>query len=191
MDASADVTVTEVMTREYVGVSESDNLIETVELLLREERDTALVQRGTDCVGVLTERDILKAVVENPQLSELTVSEAMTENVSTVDPDESVAGAVAAMTTESDGRLVVSNSTEPLGLLTERDLLAAQSYQTGESEPDATRRESLTAMESDHAETDRTETGFHEQSICEGCSSLSSDLSSFNGQLLCPECRSL
>lgn len=186
MDGSVEVTVTEVMTREYVGVSESDSLIETVELLLREESDAAIVQRGTDCVGVLTERDILRAVVENPQLSETTVGEVMTEQVRTVAPEESVSGAVAEMTTEGDGRFVVSNGTEPLGLLTERDLLTAQRYQTGESAPDATRRESLNAVE--HAET---ESGFHDQSICEACGSLSSDLGAFNGQLLCPECRSL
>ncbi|MFC6973624.1 hypothetical protein ACFQL1_01425 [Halomicroarcula sp. GCM10025709] len=41
------VTAREVMNREFVGASESDDLYETAELLVREDERTALVLRGT------------------------------------------------------------------------------------------------------------------------------------------------
>ena len=48
------VTVREVMEREFVGVSESDGVLETSELLLREGSDLAVVLRGSEPVGVVT-----------------------------------------------------------------------------------------------------------------------------------------
>jgi CBS domain-containing protein len=193
MSTNADVTVREVMDREYVGVSESDPLVTTVELLLREEVETAVVQRGSEPVGVLTERDVLAAVVEGPPPDEATVGDVMTESVPTIAPETTVEGAASEMATRSSGRLVVTDSQKLLGLVTERDLLAAQAYQTGESEADATRRETVTAMETAAAGVDGTgpDEQFETQSICEGCGTLASDLAGFNGQVLCPECRDL
>lgn len=193
MSTIADVTVREVMNREYVGVSESDDLVETVELLLREDAEMAVVQRGSDCVGVLTERDVLAALVEGPPPDESTVGDVMTESVQTIPPDTTVEGAASEMSTRSAGRLVVTNGDEPLGIVTERDLLVSRDLRTGESPADATRREAVTAMETaaPGVEGDTTEERFQDQSICERCGTLASDLASFNGQVLCPECRDL
>ena len=191
MNANEDVTVQEVMDREYVGVSESDALVETVELLLREEAEAAVVQRGSVPVGVLTARDVLAAVVEGPPPEDASVGEVMTESVPSVGPNTTVERAVSEMSTRSERRLVVTNGTKPVGVVSERDLLAAQAYRTGESAADLTRRETITAMETATADTDGAGNRFQDQSICEGCGALASDLAGFNGQLLCPECRDL
>jgi len=191
MSANADVTVREVMNREYVGVSESDALVETVELLLREEAEAAVVQRGSVPVGVLSERDVLAAVVEGPAPATASVGEVMTESVRSIDPETTVERAATEMSTRSTRRLVVTDGTEPVGVVSERDLLAAQAYRTGESAADATRREAVTAMETAAAGTDPPGDRFQDQSICEGCGTLASDLAGFNGQMLCPECRDL
>jgi CBS domain-containing protein len=193
MSANADVTVREVMDREYVGVSESDPLVDTVELLLREEKETAVVQRGSEPVGVLTERDVLAAVVEGPPPEDASVGEVMTESVPTISQETTIEGATNEMSARSSGRLVVLAGPEPVGVVTERDLLGARAYRTGESEADATRREVVTAMETGAAGADGADTvdRFQDQSICEGCGTLASDLASFNGQVLCPECRDL
>jgi len=78
-----------------------------------------------------------------------------------------------------------------VGVVSERDLLAARAYQTGESAADATRRETVTAMETATPGLDGIGDRFQNQSICEGCGTLASDLAGFNGQMLCPECRDL
>ncbi len=184
-----DVTVQDVMDREYVGVSESDDLVDTVELLLQSDGDTAVVQRGSEHVGVLTYEDILALLVDGPDPSEATVGDAMAESVPTVPPDTGLDTAADSMSAQASRRLVVANGTEPLGVVSERDLLASRTL----SAPSERQTEQLVAGMDSQAEPQSTEqdSGFEDQSICEGCGTFASDLSAFNGQLLCPDCRTI
>lgn len=191
-----DVTVREVMDREFVAANESDSVIETVELMLREEAEPAVVLRGTEPVGVLSDRDILALLVEEDKSPSMaTVGDAMTASVPTVTPDHTLAEARDQMATESTRWLVVSKGGEPRGLVTEHDVLSSSAIGT---EIDATDRieteqeaqlvdasTSTTATDSGMTETD----SFEDQGICEKCGSLRRDLTAFNGQLLCAECR--
>jgi CBS domain-containing protein len=188
-----EVSVREVMDREYVGANESDNLVETVELLLREEAETAVVLRGSEPVGVLTERDVLALLVEGPDPQTATVGDAMTESVPTVSPDTSLDAAADQMSTRSARRLVVTTGGEPLGLITEHDLLTTRTHsptaeheQGGTATVDAGAGTALAA----EAETE-AEDNFEDQGICEVCGTFTRDLSSFNGQLLCDDCRDM
>ena len=187
---NADVTVREVMDREYVGVSESDDLVETVELLLREEAETAVVLRGSDPVGVLTERDILSLVAAGPEPGEATVSDAMTPSLPTVDPDETLDAAADRMSAQSVRRLVVTNGSEPVGLLTEHDLLASRTHDPT-TERGSVRQASVESESAARAVETEAEDAFEDQGICEGCGRLTSDLAAFNGQLLCADCRDI
>lgn len=187
---NSDVTVRELMDREYVGVSESDGLIETVELLLTEDKETAVVLRGSEYVGVLTERDVLELLVGDQQPDEVTVGDAMTDHVPTVSPEETVSEAAGRLSTEPDRRLIVTDGTEPLGVVTEEDLLAGQNYpeETAVAEdPELVQPqgEAGTATQTANGE------GFDDQGICEVCGSLARDLAAFNGQLLCADCRDM
>ncbi len=187
---NTDVTVREVIDREYVGVSQSDGLVETVEVLLREGADTAVVLRGSEPVGVVTERDVLALVVEGPDPQEATVADAMTESIPTVGPDTSLDAAADRMSTWDTRRLVVTNGGEPLGVLTEHDLVAARA-------PESPREREQTAMESSagtamavESETEAQDT-FEDQGICEVCGTFTRDLAAFNGQLVCGDCRDM
>jgi len=190
---NTEVTVREVMDREYVGVTESDDLVETVELLLREDAETAVVLRGSETVGVLTERDVLALLVEGPEPDEATVGDAMTESVPTVTPDASLDGAADMMSARSARRLVVTNGDEPLGLITEHDLLTTRTHDPmAESEQPAVATVeggAGTALAAE-GETDQEDT-FEDQSICQGCGTFTRDLATFNGQLLCADCRDM
>jgi CBS domain-containing protein len=186
------VTVREVMDREYVGVSESDDLVETVELLLRESADTAVVVRGSEPVGVVTERDVLAMLVEGPDPYDATVEEAMTETIPKIEPDASLDAAADRMSAREARRLVVTNGGEPLGVITEHDLLATRAPEPGDRQemPEASVDSGVgTAMAVD-AETEAEDT-FQDQGICEVCGTLTRDLAAFNGQLLCPDCRDM
>lgn len=192
------VTVREVMEREFVGVSESDGVLETTELLLREDADLAVVLRGTEPVGVVTDRDVLAHVVAGHDPESATVEAIMTEAVPTVSADQTLPEARDRMSSWSTSWLVVSDGGKPDGIVTEHDILAtstlgAETTATEAESRQETVQQQMTATAS-NAATDSgrtTDDAFDEQGICEMCGALTRDLSSFNGQLLCADCRDI
>lgn len=190
-----DVTVREVANREFVGVSASDDLLETVELLVEEESDTALVMQGSEPVGVLTDRDVLELLAGERGITGAVVGDAMQSTVPTIESQATIEEAAGQMSAEGTRRLVVTDAGETLGTLTEHDLfatrpLASNGPETGGVHPAG---EAETALAADAGTGVESETGggFEEQSICEGCGTLTGDLVAFNGQLLCSDCRDI
>ena len=188
---NGDVTVRDVMAREYVGVSEADGVLETVELLLEEDTSCAVVLRGSDAVGLLTQRDVLRLLVEGGDPMRATVEEAMTDNPDVVGPDHTIAEAADTLSAADTHRLLVLDGDEVVGVLTERDLLAAATI-----EPEASGfEEAPPAMEVEAAEVTATTAeaggGYSSQSICEGCGALTRELVDVNGQHLCADCRDI
>lgn len=189
-----DVSVQEVMDREYVGVSESDNLRDTAELMLTEGVDSAVVLRGSEPVGVVTERDALETFVMHSGES-ADVAEAMTEAVPTVTPEVTIAEAADQMSAMDTQRVIVSGGDEPRGVLSEHDLMTASPFARTADGPELdTNQQSVAGVSAGRAGADDeagAEGRFADQSLCEACGSLSRDLSPFNGQLLCPDCRDI
>ena len=190
-----EVPVREVMDREYVGATESDDLVDTVELLLREDAETAVVLRGSEPVGVLTERDVLAVLVEGPDPETATVGDAMTESIPTVSPETSLDAAADMMSTRSSRRLVVTTGGEPLGLITEHDLLTTRTHDPdadAEEQPVAAVGSGPGAALAAEAETEtEAADSFEDQGICEVCGTFSRNLAAFNGQLRCGDCRDM
>lgn len=187
MDGS--VTVREVMDRDFVGVSESDTVRGTAEVLLSTGADGAVVLRGDDVLGVVTERDALTGLVERDGDSPVTA--VMTEDVPTVSPEATVDEVTDQMTSQATKRVVVADESRPVGLLSEHDLVSASPFA---AEPDVTADPELAVVgrSADRPETDAgADRGFREQSICEACGTFSRDLTQFNGQLLCGDCRDI
>jgi len=201
-----DVPVREVMDGEYVGVSESDTVRETAELLLSEGVESVVVLRGSDPVGLVTRGDALSAFVSGE--GDARVAEAMRPTVPTVSPSATLGEAADELASLDTGHLVVSDGSQPVGVLTERDLVAASPFAPGREstgpvtatvgrsdDPDVEYGEQI---DDQYDENDEEFGGgrppdrqFEDQSICEGCGSLARDLSTFNGQLLCADCRDI
>ena len=191
------VTVREVMEREFVGVSESDGVLETAELLLREEADLAVVLHGSEPVGVVTDRDVLAHLVDGGDPAAATVEDVMTTSVPTVSAEESLPEARDRMSTWSTGWLVVSDGGEPDGVVTEHDILATstlgtEATATNPAPTDEAMGGQVAAASATATESQATaEDSFDDQGICEKCGSLARDLAAFNGQLLCADCRDI
>lgn len=184
---NGDVTVREAMTRDYVGVSESDSITETASLLLEEEVPGAVVLRGHDPIGIITARDVLSWLVREDD-DGATVADCMTETVPEIDPERPIVTAVDEMFAQATHLLVVTdNGGEPVGMLTQEDVVAATTL-TPTSEPPE-REVEPARVESEEDTPAEANSGYSEQGICERCGALTSDLVSFNGQLLCADCR--
>jgi hypothetical protein len=95
-----------------------------------------------------------------------------------VAPDATVDDAVAALTDPDVVVVVVADDGEVYGTVGPRDLVAVRASRSPPESPPA-------------ATVQATGDGpYSEQSICEACGALSRELAGYNGQLLCPDCRS-
>lgn len=181
------------MTREYVGVSESDPVDNTAALMLEEGIDGAVVLRGSEPVGLLTDRDVLALVAGDHDPADTAVSDAMSAVVPSVEAGQPLAEAVELMVARDVRQLLVTNGDEIVGVLTEQDVVTAASslFSVPGVEPTGA---IATPAEADdigmvaEPEAD-AESEYSTQSVCEVCGSLTRDLRDFNGQLICEDCR--
>lgn len=86
---------------------------------------SAVVLTGDTLAGILTERDVLKAVADGADLDATPAKEIMTADVVTVGPDWEVYEAAAEMADKHIRHLVVAEDDRVAGVLSVRDLLLA------------------------------------------------------------------
>src|SRR6266849_3485860 len=108
------VQVRDVMTEATVTDSTTDTLRSAAERMWRQQTGSLLVMENGRLAGILTERDLLRAVALGADPVTATVDEAMTTEVFTVTPDMPLVDAAREMATrwirhlpvEENGRLV-------------------------------------------------------------------------------------
>ena len=165
-------------------------------MLLREGADTAVVLRGSEPVGVLTPEDVMALVVEGPAPNAATVGDGMTAHVPTIDPDLGLREAADTMSAQDVRRLVVTRdpSVAPEGIITAHDVFAIRASDVERSPEAGAEPEQVAAGPGSALATGVQGEGradFDDQGICEACGTLTGDLASFNGQLLCADCRDM
>jgi CBS domain-containing protein len=200
----------DVMSHEFVGVSESDELLEAVELLREENTTSAVVLRGSDPVGMLTADTVLDLVLDDTDLGAVAVSDVMEETPMTLPQEASVAEAGDLMGRSGDPRVLVTDGNGGVrGVVEARDIAPAVAGRsetagdapTGSSSVGASGTASIEmtdAASEEYADSPAEEyedgqpaNDYAEQGVCESCGSLASELVNVNGRLLCTECRSL
>lgn len=187
--------VREVMTRDYLGVNEGDSLLEVARLLRDQQASSALVERGEEPVGIVTEWDVLAAVADRRDPEETTVGTVMSSPLVSVAPEMRLSEAASTMASERIRNLVVRETGEPEGVLTQRDVLAAvgsipvAANGSGGRGPGEGAAEASADATAERSIDDRS--GFSRQGICETCGRLAQQLREQNGQLVCTDCRSV
>ncbi|MFW5965780.1 MAG: CBS domain-containing protein [Halodesulfurarchaeum sp.] len=175
--------VRDLLSRDFVGVNESDGVLGAVELMREAGETAAVVLRGQQAAGVLTAEHVLDYLLEGKSLESTPVAEIMDKNPTTVSPETTLEEAARALVGANDGHLLVTNGSEVIGVLDPRDLATARP-------PDAGARANDTAGGLSQ-QASAVQDGYSNQSICEGCGSFSQDLVNVDGQLLCPDCRTV
>ncbi|ARS88720.1 cyclic nucleotide-binding/CBS domain-containing protein [Natrarchaeobaculum aegyptiacum] len=203
----SELSVRDVLTADYVGVSESDTVLGVVRLMREERSSCVLVVRGSDPVGIVTEWDVLGLVADEHDPAETTVGAVMTTPVITVDPTRSLADVATTMARQNIRNVVVETDDEVVGVVTQRDVIAAagsfratvtppRSAGSGEqpTSPDQPLEEAVTAPVDEVPDDRMVPNGGDEystQGVCEACGSLATDLWDANGQLVCTDCRTV
>src|SRR5687768_7343095 len=91
--------VRDVYTRDVVSASPGEDLEVAASRMDYHGLGCLLVMEGVSLVGLLTERDVLRAAAEGCELRDVIVHHYMTPDVVTVEPDTGVEEAAAMMIT--------------------------------------------------------------------------------------------
>lgn len=200
-----EVSVRDVMSREYVGVTESDTVLGAVRLMDEDGVGCVVVLRGSEPVGIMTESDVLALVAEEGDPAETEVSEVMSQPVVSVEAEQKLSDAAGTMSREDIRRLLVTNDGELVGVLSERDVISASASLSSvpsldEESPREVGGGGLVGNErmtgepssgepSEVIADNGNQSQYSDRSICETCGTLSPELANVNGQLICADCR--
>jgi CBS domain-containing protein len=116
------VKVSEIMTNAAVIDQSDDTLTEAARKMWNQQTGSLLVMDGDDLVGILTERDILKAVAAGARLDEVRISEVMTKDIITVGPQTTLREAAKNMADRWIRHLPVVDGGKVVGVISQRDL---------------------------------------------------------------------
>lgn len=116
-------TVGEIMTKEVVAVVPGDPVRAAVREMVDHEIGAVVVAEGTRAVGVFTERDLARRILDDPGLLDRPVGEVMSAPVVSTEPDVEIVAAFDLMNAKQVRRLPVVEGARLVGVVTERDLL--------------------------------------------------------------------
>jgi CBS domain-containing protein len=115
-------TVADVMSRKLLTVDPATGLSEAAEKMTERGVGAALVLSGDHVSGILTERDVLRAVATGP-VEGTHVAAWMTRDPETVDVSESLGQAAAVMIHGGFRHLPVLDGDVAVGIVSIRDLM--------------------------------------------------------------------
>jgi CBS domain-containing protein len=117
-------TVGDLMTKDLLTVDPADSLGEAAQKMTERGVGSVVVSDYGRMIGILTERDVMKAVAARTHSSEARVREWMTPNPVTVPPDTPVEEAGKIMLDAGFRHLPVVDDDRPVGIVSIRDLAA-------------------------------------------------------------------
>jgi CBS domain-containing protein len=124
MTLTPDDPVERLLTGPPVAVHAEDTLLSVAELFV-EDSIGAVVVRGTDGpAGIVSERDVVAAVVDGLDLEADRASDVMAVDILTVDADQPISAAADAMISGAVRHLPVMSDGVLVGVISIRDVLA-------------------------------------------------------------------
>jgi CBS domain-containing protein len=113
--------ISDIMTEAAVTDRPDDSLAQAARKMWAQQTGSLLVLDGNDLLGIVTERDILKAVATGIPL-DTPISDAMSKDLITVDPGTSLREAARIMTDKWIRHLPVLDGDRLVGIVSQRDL---------------------------------------------------------------------
>jgi CBS domain-containing protein len=115
-------TVADVMTRDLVSVDSGLSLKTAAEQMNGRRVGAALVFEGERIAGIVTERDVLRAVAEG-RIEGTTVADWMTRHPETIEPTDTTSTAATLMIHGGFRHLPVLEGERIVGIVSIRDLM--------------------------------------------------------------------
>jgi CBS domain-containing protein len=112
-----------VMSSPVVSVAPHATVAQALRAMIDHDIGAVVVAEGDMPLGVFTERDVTRRILDDEDLLGRAVEEAMSSPVITVGPDDEVIFVFRLMADKGIRRLPVVEDGRMIGILTERDLL--------------------------------------------------------------------
>jgi len=127
-------TVAEVMNRDVLAVDPTASIGEAAEKMIEGGVGAVVVMEdGVRLTGIITERDLLRAVAQRARAAEARVRQWMTESVIIIEPDTPIQDAAQMMFERNFRHLPVSKDGRLLGIVSLRRLSQYEFEQSKES----------------------------------------------------------
>lgn len=119
----SDAYVKEMMSAPVVHVAPHATVAQALRAMVDHDIGAIVVVEGKTAVGVFTERDLTRRILDDEGLLSREVREVMSTPVTTVGPDDEVVLVVELMAEKKIRRVPVVEEDRLVGIVTERDLL--------------------------------------------------------------------
>ena len=120
------IALAEVMSKEVVTLPPDSTVSDAARVMVRGGFGSVVIVQGRMLLGILTERDVLRAAAEEDDLRAARVDQWMTENPDTALPDLDSEEAASLMLSRGYRHLPVEVDGELLGMVSLRDVLSAR-----------------------------------------------------------------
>lgn len=117
------VKVGDIMTRNFVSVKPDTSLIDSAKEMIKKHVGSLIVKEMQSLKGILTERDIVWAVVKKQDLSKIKAKDIMTRRVVTINPSKDIYEATLRMRNAKVRVLPVVVKDRVIGVVTMKDIL--------------------------------------------------------------------
>jgi len=118
-------TVSEIMSTKLITVEPTATVAEAATIMGERHVGSALVIDQGKLVGIFTERDIVRALSQDFDAPRHQISDWMTKNPTTIQPDASIEDALNRMLTGGFRHLPVEEGGSPIGVVSMRDISRA------------------------------------------------------------------
>ena len=115
----------DVAIRHLVTVDPATTLRRAAKVMTDRGVGCAVVVENERVAGIVTERDVLRAIAEDGNMDELTVNAVMTRDVISGSPGWELLKAVETMNEGGFRHLLVMEMDDPVGIVSLRDLMSA------------------------------------------------------------------
>lgn len=130
------MNVSDIMTDAAITDAPDDSVAEASAKMWQQQTGSLLIMEGGTLAGIVTERDVLKAVAEGKEPSTCRLRDVMTTDVVTVTPDTGIKDAANIMFEKWFRHLpVVTGDGKVVGIISLRDLLTLVARGMEDPEP--------------------------------------------------------
>ena len=114
--------ISEIMTKAAVTDNADDTLTEACDKMRNNQTSSILIMDGERLVGIVTERDVVKAVARGLDPKTTTVKDLMTTDMITIGPMTTLKEAANIMATKWIRHLPIVEGRKVVGMISQRDL---------------------------------------------------------------------